>query len=172
MKIIKSFNQFESNKRIFEDVSEIAYSQISMSDRIIMSQDEEIKYRPTPTSEQQPWFKPKGLWYGIGSSWIDWVREEMPRWEKENIFEIEINMENMLILDSGKDIDEFTEEFEHSNLIGFHTIDWGKVSLQYGGVEITKKGMWEGLFKWMDTWDVPSGCLWGDNMLLSSRKIT
>ena len=171
-KIIQTFKQFDLNKKMFEDVSEIAYSQIGMSDRIIMTEDDEIKYKPTPTSEQQPWYKPKGLWYGIGSSWIDWVRLEMPHWERENIFEIKINMEKMLILDTRKDIENFLNEYKSSLLAPLQFIDWERVASKWGGIELTENAMSSVRFEWMNPWDVPSGCLWGDNMLISTRKIT
>ena len=65
--------------------------------RIIMSKESEINFIPTPLSKQKNGFKPIGLWYGIGTSWIDWVISNMPDWECENIFEIKLDESKILI---------------------------------------------------------------------------
>jgi hypothetical protein len=119
------------------------------------------------TPQKQPiHFKPNGLWYSCGREWIEWVRNES-RFTSKYIYRLHINYSRVLKITNEKDFDEFSEEYVAKNkILEMNTtmyVDWPKVSVKYGGVEIcpylhtrrrSKKSEW---YYW---WDVASGCLW------------
>jgi hypothetical protein len=165
-KLIKKILR-ESVKEL-EEVSDASYVKISENARVIMTNDDDINYKPTPLDKQPTeWHKPIGLWYAIGPSWVDWVRDNMPKWETENVFEIEIDKSKMLFLNSKEETDAFAEKY-----LGLYYnipyINWKMVAQDYGGIEIGDDGLW-GHFT--HTWDIPSGCLWGENMILKVKKL-
>jgi hypothetical protein len=61
-------------------IHKTVYSQIGETDRIIMSAEPTITPRNVDQSKLAKW-KPQGLWYAIGTEWIDWTRDNMPEWE-------------------------------------------------------------------------------------------
>jgi hypothetical protein len=82
-------------------------------------------------------------------------------------FEIEIDKSKMLFLNSKDETDAFAEKY-----LGLYYnipyINWKMVAQDYGGIEIGDDGLW-GHFT--HTWDIPSGCLWGENMILKVKKL-
>ena len=40
----------------------------------------------------------KGLWYSMGTEWIDWISVEMPDWEDEYIYKIKTNDSEILTI--------------------------------------------------------------------------
>lgn len=172
MKIGKIYN------KVMTEVSSDVYNKLTSeySDaRIIMSHEDEIKFRATPNSAQEIRSKPRGLWYGIGSSWVDWVKSEMPDWETDNVFKIDINESNILIIRNYEEITEFDKEYGVPYRTSYKTytnIDWGKVANNYGGIEIAPY-IYEArrTIEWYYTWDVASGCIWGDGVIKNVEKI-
>lgn len=119
--------------------------------------------------------KPKGLWYGFGTEWVDWVRAEMPSWESDSIYELVIDDSKVLKLTDDSMIDEFT------NIYGVRDnrfpdlvpkIRWQDVAEKYTGIEINPYS-WEARanHSWYYGWDIASGCIWGANVLKGSRKL-
>lgn len=54
--------------KVMTEVSSDVYNKLTTeySDaRVIMSHEDEIKFRPTPNSAQEIRSKPRGLWYGM-----------------------------------------------------------------------------------------------------------
>jgi hypothetical protein len=85
--------------KVVNEVSKDVYDLINTkysNSRIIMSPEEKITYKSNDT--QCLGYKPKGLWYGLGASWVDWVRNEMPHWETEHVFKIDIDESKMNII--------------------------------------------------------------------------
>ncbi|HIL97579.1 MAG TPA: hypothetical protein EYG51_16950 [Pseudomonadales bacterium] len=108
--------------------------------------------------------KPEGLWYGCGSSWIDFVRTEMSGTIEEVGYLYEIVPSSAVL--RIRDDDEF-QQFERDfaspelDMIGQKIIDWPMVAATYAGIEICPynprrrtKSMW------YYGWDVASGCIW------------
>ena len=58
------------------------------TDKVIMTDADSIKFKSKIYTEKYVHNKPEGLWYGMGDSWIDWVRHEMPAWESNNLFKL------------------------------------------------------------------------------------
>ena len=128
--------------------------------------------------------KPKGLWYGCGDSWIEWVRGEMPHWlEKANyLYEIKLG-EKIIQISNDDEFNNFQSEFGFTPSTKFPStaIDWGMVQAQdYHGVEICpyqgqrRMNLDTGETGWYYTWDVASGCIWNsagisDIILLAER---
>jgi len=121
--------------------------------------------------------KPKGLWYGINDSWMNWCKNEMPNWipKKPIYYEITLDDRYILFLKSRSDILKFTEEFgqlicQKSEL---RMIDWTMVAKLYSGIEINPY-QWEcrlGLETlWYYGWDVSSGCIWDQKGILEITK--
>lgn len=142
-------------------------SLIHPTDRIIMAK-KDILPTKFPVSQHLGGFgpigKPKGLWYAIGTEWIDWVEIEMPHWMGNKFYKIEIT-NKVLKIDDARKFLEFVKEFSAplGYLIGPKDamIDWLKVSEQYAGIEISPyqyKFSFE--YMWYRGWDVASGCVW------------
>jgi len=140
--------------------------------RITMSPkrgDGTLTYAPTQQSDKA-FAKPTGLWYAIGTEWIDWVRSEMPDWEGENAFALSIDESKILKLSNLQDLQQF------ENLYGdgerFTQIRWDMVAAKYGGIEISPY-IYEARMNmmWYYGWDVASGCLWGDNVVTDINPI-
>jgi hypothetical protein len=142
--------------------------------RIIMTKNNVITFNDI--TKQKSSSKPSGLWYGIGTSWIDWVKSEMPKWDYENIFEVKINESKVLKIDNIDDLYEFTEKYEDQSLnntmMSNYYIDWNKLSNEYSGIEIVPH-IYEAVYdlNWYYGWDVASGCIWNKNGIININKI-
>ena len=152
----------------------LAKKKIRTNDRIIMASKEITNIRAAGT--QKVGLKPSGLWYGIGTSWIDWVESEMPEWRGDFIYKIEVSSGGLLRLRSGKEIDTFAEAYGASGPIGGGNttyIDWRKVASKYGGIEIAPY-QWNirNKYLWYYAWDVASGCIWNKSLVKNVKRIT
>ena len=139
--------------------------------RVVMSHEAKINFRPTPIDKQKVGSKPSGFWYGFGDSWLQWVKSEMPDWETEHIHIVKINKNRVLRISSHDELVAFTDEYG-SQISGmgpnYVYIDWVRVAEKYAGIEINpyiskaRRSM-----MWYDPWDVASGCIWGDDGIVS-----
>jgi hypothetical protein len=148
---IKTIMGINEMTREFNEVSDNTYDLINniYSDaRIIMSKDDMIEFRATPIENQEPRAKPRGLWYGIGPSWIDWVRSEMPDWEVDNVFKIDIDESKMLLIRNIEELDAFDKEYSTDDDSRWKNIYWHKVASRYGGIEIAPY-LYEGRYEYM-----------------------
>ena len=157
------------------EVSDDVYKLIGSSDRVIMTKESKLVFRSTPIGNQRVSAKPRGLWYGIGGSWIDWVRSEMPDWETEHVFKIEVDESRMRVIRNYDDLLGFDKEYGVEEDFGYSqkNIDWGKVASDYGGIEIAPyihKGRYD--ISWYYGWDVASGCIWGDGVIKGIKRIS
>ena len=70
---------------------------IKPEDRITMkSQKDFVPHSYTQRSD--PTFKPMGLWYAKGNAWIKWVRKNMPHWEQEYLYRLDLDYSKILVL--------------------------------------------------------------------------
>lgn len=162
-KILKEYSLDEVSDEIYD------YVKSHPNQRFIMSEEELINFRNEPNQEMS--HKPNGLWYAVGSSWIDWVRSEMPEWEQDNVFLVELNPSKIIKISSYDEIMEFTNRYKR-NFHGFIMIDWRKVSQDYSGIEISpyiSKARRQ--LNWYYTWDVASGCIWNQDAIKSIKRI-
>ena len=131
------------------------------------NQEQGINYKPISPNEQKINMKPKGLWYGIGNSWIDWVRTEMPEWETEQAYALSLNKSSMLTIRTYEELIEFDKQYSEGEYI-----NWMEVAKKYDGIEIApyiSRARFEIL--WYYGWDVASGCIWGPNVINDSQII-
>ena len=166
-------------KSDISEVSDEGYKLIQKNyseSRLIMTKNDFIEFKPMSIKDQEVRAKPKGLWYGVGTSWIDWVRSEMPEWEVDNVFKIDIDESKVKIIRNIEELIEFDEEygleFEKYVGLGWRNIDWAKVANDWGGIEISPY-IYEARmdFNWYYGWDVASGCIWSDGIITKIEKI-
>lgn len=126
-----------------------------MKTRIHMSQNPFVLQKRNYV--QAPCMKPQGFWYGIGQTWHEWVRSEMPHWMGEFNYEVDLGDSSILIIDSCAGLDKFTKKYGRGEFF----IDWKLVSEKYDGIEIDPY-QWSRRHElmWYYGWDVASGCLW------------
>jgi hypothetical protein len=148
---------------------------INSLDKVVMSSFGGIEFK---SKEQLPTpeFKPKGLWYGIGTSWIDWVRNEMPEWEKDNLFKLDIDESKIIKITNEDELLNFSNKFskKHLNSSYITSIKWNEVSKEYGGIEITPylhSMRRDNRVFWYYGWDVASGCIWRKDVIKGIKKI-
>lgn len=141
-------------------------------------------------NEQLSGYKPLGLWWGVGDSWMQWCMSEMKEWLCPYIYEIVLNEENVLRIDTIKKFEKFEEKYAtvppwlkvdgHDAVMNLlynnakqqsesksrhnfssHYIDYAKLSKEYGGIEIPNY-FWEKRMSsmWYYGWDCASGCAW------------
>jgi len=152
------------------------YGTIKPKDRIIMSGEEIIT--PRNTLQKKDGFKPRGLWYALGSEWWDWMEREMPKWIDDYNFVFKLELHEDMILKLGHDISH--SEFEELyGIIKYgddvvSDINWFKVQLdlmkenKYGIEIIAPFGF---IGSWLRPWDIPSGCVWGEKAIKDIVKI-
>jgi hypothetical protein len=116
--------------------------------------------------------KPAGMWYSVGSSWIDWCISEQDNWITKYIYEVNVDHSIMLVIDDVLKFDEFQQKYR-ANTEYFGDLDWDKVAKDYSGVEIAPY-IWGKRLKddsfWYYGWDVASGVIW-DEKALKSRNL-
>lgn len=135
-----------------------------------------------PYIQELSW-KPIGMWYGIDWSWHEWCKSESFGGRGKNDFELELDMKNILVLNSVDKIRQFAETFGEypewmKNRPYFDGkpkdkyIDWKKVSQMYSGIEISPY-QWKCRHEFMFYygWDVASGCVWNLNAVKSVTQI-
>jgi hypothetical protein len=166
--------------KVVNEVSKDIYDLINTkysNSRIIMSHEPEIKFREK--KQQEKGYKPNGLWYGIGPSWVNFVRSEMPTRETEHVFKIDIDESKMKIIRNYEDLLEFEKEYSTpiEGMYSFNNrylyIDWERVARDYSGIEIAPY-ISEARMKhmWYYGWDLASGCIWRKGVITKITKIS
>ena len=129
--------------------------------------------------------KPEGLWYSIGTSWLSWVKSEMPHWEYQFLYELIIDKSKLFIINNSNDLTNFIANYliprnssNSYNYFELNKIDWYKLAKEYSGIEFRnyKKSYqlqikYVSIPTWYDGIDVSSGCIWDKNALLSVNLI-
>lgn len=173
IKVIMESGQVKPVHEVSDELYD-ALNKVHSNDRIIMSSNSEITFKQVPIEKQTVTTKPRGLWYGIGPSWVDWVRSEMPDWEVDNIFKIDINTDRMLMISTSEELLAFNKKYGTVLSEHFSAIDWVKVASDYGGIEISpynyKLRMAREVF-WYYGWDVASGCIWDEGIVTGVTKL-
>lgn len=115
--------------------------------------------------------KPKGLWYGINDSWINWCKSEMPGWLCPYIYEIVLNKRYIKVITTVEQLEEFETEYCEfpKPIIGLtplsnpHNIDYKRLSAAYAGIEIAPY-LYQKRLSSMHYygWDCASGCIWNE----------
>lgn len=162
--------------RVINEVSKETYLRIKRfypNSRVIMSHEPEINFREKTNQEIE--YKPNGLWYGIGTAWIDYTRDTFPHREQEYMFKIDVDESKMKIIRTIDEMAAFDEEYgvQHERIPHYRFIDYVRVARDYGGIEIAPyiNGAY-GKFMWYNSWDVPSGCIWRKGVITKITKIS
>ena len=106
--------------------------------------------------------KPSGFWYGFGSEWIDWTRNEMPEWTGKYIYDIDTGNTNVLQIKTNAEMLQFNSEYKADVYMkdAGEAIDWKKVASKYGGIEINPYQYDDAMLLWYYGWDIACGCVW------------
>lgn len=122
-----------------------------------------------PTNE--PYFKPGGLWYGVGREWLEWTRAESFHNEIGHIYRLHLDRSKMLVLRTVTELDEFNACYLRPRS-GFHPVDWPEVMLAYTGIEIAPYQYSRRFdLSWYYSWDVASGCIWNPSAVLKVEEL-
>ena len=116
-------------------------------------------------------FKPSGLWYGYGTEWLEFAKEEPGLLKKftepEYFYQLEIttttidnpDKNKVLLLDTDEDFRKFKEKYRFTRAGQFIFSDWAAIANDYAGMEVT-----ENLDRSVG-WDIRSGCIWNKNAI-------
>lgn len=161
--------------RVVNEVSKETYLRIKRlypKSRLIMSHEPEITFREKPHQDIE--FKPNGLWYGIGTAWIDYARDVFPHREQEHMFKIDVDESQMLFIRNLEDMEAFEQKYGVKSDSSYYTyIDYVRVAQDYGGIEIAPYlGAAYGKHLWYSSWDVPSGCIWRKGVITKITRIS
>lgn len=129
------------------------------------------------TQQSSGSLKPKGLWYGFGDQWINWLKSEMPEWwdEAQYAYKVFPNLANILVINTIEELDQFIDTYN----IG-RNIDWVRVAEEYDGIEFpsySREGFRNLAFSssdhmkymWVYSMDISSGCIWNPNGIKSLK---
>jgi hypothetical protein len=117
--------------------------------------------------------KPQGLWYALGSDWIDWLEGEMPHWSNRYDYVYEIHLTgNILKLKTKQDhidfYNKYAEDASHEPRYARYAspkINWQRVTNDYDGIEVMGRDFHYDTFDdenlvWLNSWDVNGGVIW------------
>lgn len=145
---------------------------IKPDDKIVMAKQTILPLK-FPVTQYNKGPKPRGLWYAIGTSWIDWVRNEMPDWEGNHIYNLQVNANRILIIKTYEELLEFSKRYTKKD--DSYNVFWSDVSKSYDGIEINPyqpDARFNNETAWYYGWDVASGCIWNENALNTINKIS
>ena len=74
---MKGFIKRLLRENLLDEVSDELYAKIKSdyhNDRLIVSKYDSLNFDINKVGEQEIRMKPKGLWYGIGDSWLRWIK--------------------------------------------------------------------------------------------------
>ena len=149
-----------------------------LSDKRIFSTNKEYRRFIRSRNNLQPYeIKPRGLWYAIDDSWVEWCLSESFGGMGQYLYEVELNPKaNILFLTNEDEVISFNDKYTikegwiSSFMASF--IDWPKVMNDFDGIEINPylhHLRCDSHFLWYYGWDVPSGCLW---RAIAKKRIT
>jgi len=158
---------------LVNEITDEAYDSLKTkhnNSRVIMNSEKEISFKDQPN--QSIGQKPKGLWYGIGTSWVDWVRSEYPSHEGDYIHLIDVDLNKIKVIKTYKELVEFNKQYSEGRDFLGEAINWVKVAKTYDGIEIAPY-IYEGRMEidWYYNWDVASGCIWRENAIKSIKNL-
>ncbi len=151
-------------KILKEEIDKSLISRIGVNDKIHISKVDDLKFKNVPINEQQIHFKPKGLWYALGTEWVDFVESAMFTREEvsdmlKHTYDIKTNDSKILTIGMENEY-LFLEKYGVENDSDAMDVDWKSVASDWSGVEIlinprelNERWLWS-------TWDIPSGCIW------------
>jgi len=140
------------------------------SQRIVFSDEGNLEEQFDDLKQREKsWYKPSGLWYGFGRSWIGYLEtlikyEHDVLWAKKrlsqitHIYRLTLN-DTILRVHTEKEMAKFENEYATKGRRG---VWWSRLAEKYNGIEIRfhYSYMKRSEDNWYDGWDVSSGCVW------------
>ena len=137
---------------------------VSDDQKVFISKNKFEGFRSVKQREK-PRFKPDGLWYACGDSWIEWTKSQEPGWLEKSKYLYEISTTSrVLVINTPEKFGAFEKEYIYTGPGAYkdiRKIDWARVAKDHAGIEICpyrEDYPWES--NWYDGWDVASGCIW------------
>ena len=155
-------------------------SLIQPNDRIIMAKKDILPLKLPVEQDRGGNYKPMGLWYAIGTEWIDWVESEMPDWIGDKFYKLETTSK-VLKVDTPQKFQALIKEYgTYTPLLRYdpnpkrdNRIDWLKIAnAGYAGIEIAPyRNEYRLEYMWYYGWDVASGCIWDKSGIKSIERV-
>ena len=140
--------------------------------------DLEMNYTQRPPSEFK--MKPNGIWYGCGTTWLNFIETQMsgPGKDDTQIWALKIDMSNVKSLITPEEIDRFTRRYRDIDTY-IKTMqknpDWSIVARHFDGIECCPYPVGDREFKYKYMWyygiDMPSGCIWNTSAITNSMLV-
>lgn len=153
--------------------------------------------------KKKKYSKPTGFWYSLKWFWlanqekgfhydqIDYsIDNNREYYVNENwfLYDIQIDdktfthignkkgLDKIIQIQDYKDMVDFYEEYKHPESEDDEEfIDWKKVYMDYGGIELAvthhEKYLGKYTIKWWAGWDIASGCVWNGDVIKKIRWI-
>ena len=155
------------NMKIRFKINEKILIDIPQERRFHLSPEWNLKFRNV--THQRVDDKPRGFWYAVGDECIHYLKRTSNNYVEEYLYELQINPNSVLILNTEEKVLNFTKQYSISKY-GFEAsdINWPKVAENFSGIEISP--FFRDLSKnlsWYSTWGIASGCIWNQNGLKS-----
>jgi hypothetical protein len=114
-------------------------------------------------------WKPKGLWWSAGLSWIEWAEDE--RFSVGGpVYRLTLDRSDLLMITTAEELDRFDMEYGRDRANPLHgpakrhdKVDWALVAERWSGIEIAPyigERRFDGPARWYYVWDCASGCTW------------
>lgn len=130
------------------------------------------------SAQQTTHFKPTGLWYGFGTSWMDFAKTaggiaDM-YWNSEYLYEVQIATTSLNAPDSNKvlrmttydEMNQFFQQYPAQRAGSFKMINWPVIARDFAGIELVGDAKSE-----IGGWDIDSGCIWNPAALTGHRQL-
>lgn len=119
--------------------------------------------------------KPRGLWVSdeTEEGWSHWIKSEELNWiDGANKFELEVNLEKILVLSTPSEIRKLPTI---PSILGSELrtgVPWDRIAQEWKGILITPY-QWECRRDtiWYYGWDCASGCIWDVTAIESVERI-
>lgn len=141
--------------------------------RFVHFTDKPFKLDDRKYLQQEPmtaFDKPNGFWITPSEgkdNWIDFCKAEKFNLDGLKVkYDVEIDLTNVLVIDSLKKFDDFEASHgKQCDIMRTPKIDWLSVYKEFAGILIVPY-FWERRYhNWYYGWDCASGCIWDINIL-------
>lgn len=166
---------------------------------LIHTSNEKLDIKKLNKVRQIITFKPIGLWYATNKEWINfsknWASYKYMYMIKLKYTTLDKpNSNSVLKITNKNDVIEFTLKYGiiekgYFDKMEYKNINWQNVEKDFGGVDVTELFLREAHFiqeyntyeykiklsdydiTWLNTWDVPSGCVWNPKAIKQFKLI-
>ena len=125
--------------------------------------------------------KPEGLWYGCGTTWLDWLSHYSTGAgsNETQIWSLKIDMSKVKSITTKKDLQKFSymyADYSEYSGRGPTTMDWNRASQKFSGIECCHYPVTNDIssltkFMWYFALDAASGCIWDTSAITNSMLV-